>query len=270
MIRIVKQGISTALIIEDDADWDIRLKSQLAQFAHGTRLLSQPLASRPGLYADPTFGSPNHPSDFERPIVEIDIERAPAVQKPQHSPYGDSWDLLWFGTCALRFPDPSKDQTQLGRVVIRDDPTVPQTQHISPGWGSDDLMRTYPNHTRVIHHTADNVCTLGYAITQRAARQMLYQFGIKELNAPIDIMMRKYCDGLEGFRTHNCYTASPQYFEHFRPRGKMSSISDINHSFDGWVDKDSSANIRFSTRGNLEKLTDGASPSELVDQYPDT
>ena len=82
----------------------------------------------------------------------------------------------------------------------------------------------------------------------------------------IKIHKDNYCDGLYGHRVHNCYTATPQYFEHFRPRGSMKSISDISNISEGWNDHDVSVNIRLSARVNLERLIDGEQP---VDQYPD-
>jgi hypothetical protein len=45
--------------MEDDADWDVRLPSQMAEFARGVRTVA------------------------DTPLTE-----------PQHSPYGDDWDVL--------------------------------------------------------------------------------------------------------------------------------------------------------------------------------
>lgn len=36
---MVEEGIQTALIMEDDADWDVLLKSQMVEFARGVRYL---------------------------------------------------------------------------------------------------------------------------------------------------------------------------------------------------------------------------------------
>ena len=63
--RIVNDRISTALVLEDDADWDISLKEQLMDFATGARYIA---------------GTPSTP----------------------HSPYGDDWDMLWLGHCSTR------------------------------------------------------------------------------------------------------------------------------------------------------------------------
>jgi hypothetical protein len=262
---MVQEGISTALIMEDDIDWDIRLKDQLTEFALGTRILSQPLSSNHKSYADPTFPTPKESLTGSNPI-EIEMNNPPAVKLPEHSPYGDNWDLLWFGHCAARFPDAERDHTARGRVILRDDPTVVQPHRYAKGFGSDDLIVQYPNHTRVIHHTAENACCLAYAITNSAARKMLYQFGIKANPNPADIMMRLWCDGLDDYKVHNCFTATPMYFEHWRSQGPASAQSDISNFGDGYIDHGYSANIRLSVKMNLERLTEDQLP---YDQYPE-
>ena len=64
MQKIVDGHIESALILEDDADWDVFLKYQLAQFAIGTRSLQR---------------------SFEA----------------DGSPYGSRWDFLWLGHARL-------------------------------------------------------------------------------------------------------------------------------------------------------------------------
>ncbi|KAI4177879.1 MAG: hypothetical protein LQ346_007607 [Caloplaca aetnensis] len=66
---IVRDRISSALVLEDDSDWDVSLKDQLADVATGSRYIS---------------GTPKAP----------------------RSPYGDDWDLLWLGHCSAQ-QDPS-------------------------------------------------------------------------------------------------------------------------------------------------------------------
>ena len=71
--RVIDEGLSSALIIEDDADWDVDVRSQLYEFAIKTRELGN--ASR-------------HSS---KQITDA---------TPTQSPYGDDWDILWIGACA--------------------------------------------------------------------------------------------------------------------------------------------------------------------------
>lgn len=84
--RIVEQGLSTALILEDDVDWDIRLKSQLQDFARGTRFLLNT-----------------------------------SIDATTNSPYGDGWDILWLGHCHDNI---DKQDTRV--YAIEGDPSVPQ------------------------------------------------------------------------------------------------------------------------------------------------
>jgi hypothetical protein len=267
LFRMVEEGVSTALIMEDDLDWDVRLRSQLSEFSMATQLLSQPLIH--GGYLDPTFLDPE--SNPSAATVEIPVSRYSQGEIPLphgSSPYGTNWDVLWLGHCGARFPNTQQDpKASRGRVVVSDDTTVPQTQYYDHGWGSDELPKQYPNHTRVIHHTAENVCTLAYAVTQTAARQILYQAGLKAFDAPMDIMLRNYCDGRDERPGRKCFTAQPAYFEHFRPRGPLSHYSDIVDNPEEMNEKDYTLNVRVSTQVNLERLTEGR--EDLIDQYPD-
>lgn len=82
--KMVQENIQTALILEDDADWDVALSYQMVEFARGTRyLLNTPLRQHP------------------------------------QSPYGDGWDMLWVGHCGVleRPEDPR-------RWIITGDMTV--------------------------------------------------------------------------------------------------------------------------------------------------
>jgi hypothetical protein len=250
--------------MEDDADWDIRIKAQMRQFAQASQVLFQPLTNSGG-YADSTFPQP-HDSDTT-PV--LGLRMFSSVAQPAWSPYGDEWDLLWLGHCGTKFPSASLNPSlPRGRVVISDDETVPAAHHIVKLWGSDELQEQYPNHTRVVHHTSEMVCTLGYAVTQAAARRILYSLGLDKVIGPYDIGLSAYCDGLtDEKRVRNCLTMQPQLFNHHRPRGNQSSWSDINPYGSEVVQEASTQNIRLSTRVNLPRLLNGR--TDYIDQYPD-
>ncbi|KAJ5279187.1 hypothetical protein N7478_004559 [Penicillium angulare] len=65
MRRVVEDRIGSAIIMEDDADWDVNIKAQLQNFALGLR----------------------------------EIQRTTDI--PSASPYGDDWDVLWLGHCGI-------------------------------------------------------------------------------------------------------------------------------------------------------------------------
>ena len=85
LCSIVKNKLASALVMEDDIDWDVSLQSQLEVFALGSQTL-----------------------------VDTPVKSSPL------SPYGDGWDLLWLGHCAA-----GVDDDEPRRVLVKNDPTVP-------------------------------------------------------------------------------------------------------------------------------------------------
>ncbi|KAI9828325.1 MAG: hypothetical protein M1832_002753 [Thelocarpon impressellum] len=70
---VVSDGLSSALILEDDVDWDVHVHEQLRRFAEGVHVV---------------LNTPVGPETT--------------------SPYGDGWDVLWLGHCGETiFPDHS-------------------------------------------------------------------------------------------------------------------------------------------------------------------
>ena len=81
--------MSSAIIIEDDADWDANLRSMMEYIALGSQSL-----------------------------LDTPHDEAP------HSPYGDGWDLIWLGHCAT-----STIKGDDRRFIMRNDPSVPPQEH---------------------------------------------------------------------------------------------------------------------------------------------
>ncbi|MCJ1364751.1 hypothetical protein MMC16_003867 [Acarospora aff. strigata] len=106
ILTVVQQNLSTALIFEDDVDWDVRIRSQLRDFAFTSQALIQPLFSDPSIYPDPTYPAPN--GDLTMP-PDMNFDCLPSVVAPSSSPYGDGWDVLWLGHCGARFPNTALD-----------------------------------------------------------------------------------------------------------------------------------------------------------------
>jgi hypothetical protein len=133
---MVKEQIPSALIMENDADWDLLLKSQLVEFAHGTRYLQ----------------------DLNSKIT--------------NSPYGDDWDLLSLGYCGAR----NREKDDQRYYVVQDDPTaVPQNLWGYPRRQPNLTPSTLSgNHTRVVYEPVRGLCTFGYALSLRGARRLQY------------------------------------------------------------------------------------------------
>lgn len=263
--RIVRRNLSSALILEDDVDWDIRLKEQLRDFALSTRSLIQPLAASPASYADPTYPSP--PQQDSSDHLDIDFNSTPKTVEPTCSPYGDGWDVLWIGHCSLSFPFDTSERIPKGRVIHHDDVTVPPKKNL---WSLNSpfvLVEDYPEHTRAVSHAQEGLCTLGYAVSQAGARKLLADTALKPPKDAFDFLLRFFCDGTHGRNHHNCLGVQPALFNLFKPAGPVSAESDIGPPREGFRHESSSEMVRWSVRLNLDQLMEGR--ADFVDQYPD-
>ncbi|CAN8104388.1 unnamed protein product [Discula destructiva] len=268
---VVDHNLPSALIFEDDLDWDVRIRAQARDFAIASRALLQPLASSEGKdgeskYADPTY--PNvQAKDADLDPPPLKFEQLPPTQPPRTSPYGDGWDVLWMGHCGVQQPFAQPKDGEFaarsraiskGAVVQLKDATVPQTKDIH-SWDDDGHARfreTYPAHTRVTHHGLDEVCTFAYAVSQAGARKILYELGLWKMDDPFDLGLRQFCDGIMGHERHICLTTNPSLFSHYE------------HKEGSELDHEKTWNIRWSARENLLKLLDGK--DDYDDQWPDT
>jgi GR25 family glycosyltransferase involved in LPS biosynthesis len=230
--RIVREGVATAFVFEDDADWDVAFKQQLVQFARGARVMLQ---------------TPDH-------------------QVPS-SPYGDGWDILWIGHCGTWvYPERRRPY-----FVIPNDPTVEPPQHRQnvevpdmshwEGPGSD-------NRTRIVFKAGGGVCTAGYAISQQGARKVLYQMSMEPYNKPVDWGFANLCENKHyNFR---CISVFPQLVGVSRPQGNTSKWSDIGYGSDSErkVENANSQHLVYSTRLNMGNLLAGKAIFDS--QYPDS
>ncbi|KAK0337605.1 hypothetical protein LTR91_005065 [Friedmanniomyces endolithicus] len=254
MRKIVEENITSAMVFEDDTDWDIRIHSQMQDFARASRLLVQPLPGTSNQMLDPTYPEPGEAQG----ALDFDITKG-TTTVPTTSPYGDidRWDIFWLGHCGARFPSASDKNTPIGRAVILDDVTVPEKQHIDEQYGDKELIQQYPDHTRVVTRAHDNVCTLAYAISLPGARRVLYELGMHKMNGAYDIMLKEMCDGRNGRRIRTCLSVQPMLFQHHRPIAAKSSFSDIGKREGGYSATAFTRNIRWSTRVNFPSLIEG-------------
>jgi len=261
------ENITSALILEDDADWDLNIKRQMYDFARATNALLQPLKHDPSTFLDPTLQDSLHTIEDAAP--EILMHEIPALKVPSLSPYGDNWDLLWLGHCHTVVPSAEKNPAiPRGRALQFHDETVPPSVILNR-LGVDKMMgHMYPNQTRMVHHATGTYCTAGYAVSNAGARRLLYELGVHWLHEAVDLAMNKFCVGAKPYRMHRCLTVQPPLFSPHRP------------VWDGEIDSDtvkkkkpvmvhtakaSTAYIRWSTRLNMQNIIEGG--TDWVDQY---
>jgi hypothetical protein len=270
--KMVEENIETALIMEDDMDWDVRIKPLLENVAKGVRVVSDALPWE--LYPAGPAGT-------------------------TQSPYGDDWDLLWLGHCGEPFPEDMPEskgleESDLGRAAmstkyaILNDATVPPLGNVT---GLVNFT-AYPAHTRWVHPTAAPICTFAYALSQRGARKVLYDLSVDRLRGPFDNALAWLCrravgawpkilkgeklvaegeemDTDKGDRglDMKCFSVTPPVFFHHKPKGKVSGDSDIQvvggEKKEGEVkeervrEKGTTENIVWSARLNVRNMIMG-------------
>jgi len=224
--------------MEDDIDWDIRLKPLLKDYALSLAALAD---------------SPTTP-----PLTFSALP--PLTAPPTLTPYGDDWDLLWLGHCGMMLPS---ERT----VIHHADASVPEPAYLAAWEPAGFPLAPLPPHTRVAAaQVLEPVCSLAYAVSRRAARSLLYHLGLREFDLPFDVSLRAWCQGRDGNVVHRCPGTLPPFFDHHRRRGSAARDSDINDR-EGWREKAETRNIRWSVMMNLARLVGGE--TEFLDQWPD-
>lgn len=262
--------------MEDDVDWDVRLKPQLELTAAGARAI---LSSLPN-----TLFPTGRPSSSRSPL------------EPPVSPYGDDWDVLWLGHCGEPFPEdlpenqdlPDTDagfQAMARKWTILNDATVPALDHVT---GIVDFRR-YPARTRWVHVTAAPICTFAYALSYRGAQKILYALSVDGLSGPFDNALAGLCrrsvgswsglarsggGGGEGDRDQvardrgldaKCVSVTPPLFFHHKSKGLVKADSDIQDYGGGGEEgelpeareKGATENIVWSARLNMLNMIAG-------------
>ena len=151
---MISLNISSALIIESDADWDMRIRSIMQRLALGIRKL-----------VDWPFDKPHH------------------INAAHIDPYGDSWDLLWIGHCGASHGGNM-------RMYSWNDTTVPpkgRTWSFMPALTDEQ----YVSGTRSVFQFGKTTCTTGYAVTLQGAKKLVKYF--KKVNTNVDDMMSWLC-----------------------------------------------------------------------------
>ena len=158
--KMIAENIQSALIFEDDADWDVALKYQMVEFARGSRfLLNTPLRKQP------------------------------------KSPYGEGWDMLWLGHCGIL-----EQRSDPRRWIITDDATVTPSEFHNDNVDTPTLEPFGKEHTRMVFRSANGCCVAAYALSLSGARKTLNMMSLRAWDGPVDWGWNDLCrDGITNF-----------------------------------------------------------------------
>lgn len=189
-------GLETALIFEDDVDWDIRLRTQqIPRAQQAARSLSPSGSSYSKQYP---WGKPS------------------------------DWDLLYLGHCGDYFNDLG-DKVGVGHHhpsdlqkiphVVYEDTTMPYLTDIHPFTASLFTALRVPEQHRVLHASQWPLCSFGYAVTRAAAQKILRDVAPEKEDISRDLIaydaaLLSGCRDKDVYWSIKCYTVQPELFHH--------------------------------------------------------
>ncbi|GAB7351511.1 hypothetical protein MBLNU459_g2154t1 [Dothideomycetes sp. NU459] len=195
----LKSGLETALILEDDVDWDIRLRTlQVPLAASGARSILPP--------ADEEYYW-GHPED---------------------------WELMYVGHCGDYFTTLDEnvgvgvvhpqDLQELPHALLPDE-SMPDRTDMHPFTASLLTAFGVPEKTRIVHRSVSPLCTFGYAVTRASAKRIVEEFApIKDRNEDTphayDVAILTACRD-KGLR---CYTVNPELLHHMEGESLINGM----------------------------------------------
>ncbi|KAF4548867.1 Hypothetical protein D9617_25g061970 [Elsinoe fawcettii] len=202
----LKSNHDTILIMEDDMDWDIRLRTvQIPRAAAAIRSLLQPATSY----------------------------------------WGDTaaWDVLYLGHCGdwlqkleVGFDTLSPSNLTSRPHVIYQDPTLPLRDALHPFTQKFLRQVKLRQHQRAIHASGHPLCTFAYAVNRRAAKKILTE--IAPIDRPesfaFDAAMLLGCQ----HRGLKCFTVNPEIFHHTKGKSIIKDVEGLNQEFLPPVDRE--------------------------------
>lgn len=229
--RFLNSGAETALILEDDVDWDIRLRTTQA-----------PLASK-----------------AVRSLISEQSKGFDAQQYPYGNP--NSWDLIYFGHCGdyfhgmdIEFVDghvhPSDLKARPHKLF--EDPTMLPFGSLHPFTTSLLKNLGVGQYKRLVHQSVFPLCSFGYALSQAGARRLL-ELGSTEPpgagHKAYDVLILLGCRD-KGLR---CWTVNPELFHHV----PGSSIIDTQQGNTVLPPVDRAAKDQIQQRGETPNINCG-------------
>lgn len=215
---IVENHINSAIIMEDDSDWDVNLKAQMTQFARGTRLLQ-------------------------------------GGQEQSFSPYGDHWDMLWLGHCGMKSIREERGQQPIF-YVIPNDPTVRPPQYkadfVNPKLSEKPDFQAH----RLVFTGEGPICSWSLAFTWDGARKALTALSMVGVDEPVDLGYNFLCSGILNVPI-NCYSTYPSIMGTWTQKGPASRDSDIIDYESEWHEA-SSQSMVYSTMLNMLQLANNS------------
>lgn len=232
--RIVAERISTALVMESDADWDMRVKDIMAGLVDGVQAI-----------ADFPFTPVNDTERFGPPV--------------DPSPYGPNWDILWMGHCG-------SSNHGNGRIWSRNDTSVPpEDREYTFASGPQDEQHR-PG-TRIVFQFGGTVCSTGYAITYAGAVKLVESF--KEATENLDLQLSAVCGNSKDMICLGVWpqviTAASSHSNIEHPDGEVADWREQEK-----VEVHAGPALQYSARVNAEVVQKGLGKEDWIPEWNTT
>ena len=226
--RILSDNITSAIVLESDADWDLRIHDILAPFPHAISALTDFTSWR-----SLSSLSGNPPS--------------------KEMPYGLNWDIIWMGHCG-------SNAVGAARIFAWNDTTVPpEDREFVFDIGLQDDQHI-PG-TRGLFEFARTTCSTGYAISRRGAERLVNYF--KDADSNLDLQLSAICTKHADLV---CLGVWPQVFTNAASASNIQHSGDGDVANVGEMRQDEipapGPAIQFSARKNGPQLAAGKGKDE--------
>ena len=234
--RMIDNNLGSALILESDADWDMRIKDSMFGLTNGVRQLAD-------------FPFANHT------VTPIFTGQAPNAANASDGPYGNGWDILWMGHCGANGgEDP--------RHYAYHDPSAGDWAH---AWTFDAGPPDYygqPQNTRLVFQLRAVTCTPAYAISNRGAQRLLEYF--QGANQPFDMELKGRC-----LHEHDlvCLSTFPQIFSVAPSPSNIGDEAEGNPERPVTADVKAGYGLQISARVNANMGLDLQHPDQWKKEY---
>lgn len=200
---VVQAGFESALILEDDVDFDLGIKHTMGLVSDAVRKLDRATTSDP----NPSFNQTDPNDDG-------------------NTPYGHSWDILWIGHCAESWDSPSDGDGEAEKetVFIKNDPSVPSHSSYQ-GFSKADVSRL-PEYSRAVFHSHAPICSFAYAVSRLGAVRILNEVGGGATRntdqEAFDLALLAACQDRNRLR---CVSVLPEVMHQYFPKEEFGVVS---------------------------------------------
>jgi hypothetical protein len=189
--RFLSQPYESALILEDDVNWDIHLRTrQIPLLRRAMHDLFHRTTNDSAQVADVYPPSTPLPGDSYWPMT-------------------NKWEILYLGHCGDFFP--AKNLQHVEHLTYPD-PNLPSFHGLHTDTQKLFAPMPVPSKHRMIHVSQRPLCTFAYAVTRESARRILADFSSEGEDGTVafDVRILEACRDM-GYR---CWSVNPELFHH--------------------------------------------------------